>query len=493
MVTQHPDHASTPYWHTSAYISTRFEAEEAYRSFADLGAGEYKWDWEGKLVDESVVERLFGEHFDYFSKNPLGEKTFLTFRLPNPRIETEFRLVRAFINIASAEAVSAHFGFDQPPLFEVILPLTETAEEMIALQDAYEEIHHLKHSLYKLPGKLKHFQVIPLFENITTIASSDEILRKYIQYYQEHFGERPDYLRPYVARSDPALNSGIIPTVLAIKIALSRYHKLSEKEHISLYPIIGAGSLPFRGGLSPDTVAAFAHEYTGIRTTTLQSGFRYDYPLANVITGITELQKMLPQAQADLLTRSHETALMHMAYDAEKFYKQSIEQIAPLINQIASAIPQRRERFQHTGLFGYSRGEGPVRLPRAIGFTCALYSLGIPPEFIGTGQAISTAKKTGTITLLEHSYKNVKADLLFAGKYLNKDNLRELAKSSTAWQYVQESVNMVEEYVGSTLAPQTADEKEHYKLTKKILAGVHKQEALSRLIEEAAVLRKSLG
>ena len=53
MVTQHPDHASKPHWHDSAFLTTHDEAEEAYRSFAELGATEYKWDWEGKLVDEN--------------------------------------------------------------------------------------------------------------------------------------------------------------------------------------------------------------------------------------------------------------------------------------------------------------------------------------------------------------------------------------------------------------------------------------------------------
>ncbi len=67
MVTQHPDHAEKPHWHDRAYITTHDEAEEAYRSFAELGATEYKWDWEGKLVDENVVERLYGKYFEFFS------------------------------------------------------------------------------------------------------------------------------------------------------------------------------------------------------------------------------------------------------------------------------------------------------------------------------------------------------------------------------------------------------------------------------------------
>ena len=121
MVTQHPDNAGKPYWHYKTYISSQYEAEEAYRSFSEIGATEYKWDWEGKLVDESVAERFLGEHFDYFSKKILGTDLFLTFRLPNPRVETEFRLLRAFINMASTAAVAKHFGFKRPPIFEVIL------------------------------------------------------------------------------------------------------------------------------------------------------------------------------------------------------------------------------------------------------------------------------------------------------------------------------------------------------------------------------------
>src|SRR6266542_1671557 len=91
MATQHPDHAQKPFWHSEAFISTQYESEEAYLALSELGIGEYKWDWEGKLVDESILERWFSNHFDFFKKKPLGIDTFLTFRLPNPKVETEFR------------------------------------------------------------------------------------------------------------------------------------------------------------------------------------------------------------------------------------------------------------------------------------------------------------------------------------------------------------------------------------------------------------------
>src|SRR6185503_3328925 len=106
MASQHPDHANIPYWHDNSHITVQHEHKETYLAFSDLDIGEYKWDWEGKLVDESVIERLLGEYYNYFKKNQLGKDKFLTFRLPNPKAETEFRLARAFLNLLSASALT---------------------------------------------------------------------------------------------------------------------------------------------------------------------------------------------------------------------------------------------------------------------------------------------------------------------------------------------------------------------------------------------------
>src|SRR6185437_2278145 len=146
---QHPDHASAPYWHKDPFIPVQDESEETYLAFSDLGIGEYKWDWEGKLVDESVMERLLSNYYEYFKKNEIGKEKFLTFRLPNPKAETEFRLARAFINLLIAAALAKKVGLHSPPLFEVILPMAESAEEMLAIQDAFNEITELKHELYR--------------------------------------------------------------------------------------------------------------------------------------------------------------------------------------------------------------------------------------------------------------------------------------------------------------------------------------------------------
>lgn len=230
MATQHPDHSSRPYWHGEAFIPAIEETRELFLSFADLGTTEFMWDWEGKLVDESVLERLLAKQYQYFKNNPLGREKFLTFRLPNLAVETEFRLGRALMGILSAAGLSKQVGMHSPPLFEVILPMTESSKQMLGVQEAFAEIASLKHPLNKFEqGLLKHIEIIPLFEQVSTIARSAEILEEYFALHKKTFGFLPQSLRPFIARSDPALNSGLAPTVVAAKIALSNYRRLEKK------------------------------------------------------------------------------------------------------------------------------------------------------------------------------------------------------------------------------------------------------------------------
>ncbi len=70
-------------------------------------------------------------------------------------------------------------------------------------------------------------------------------------------------------------------------------------------------------------------------------------------------------------------------------YQRMLESIAGLINVCARYIPPRRSRKLHIGLFGYSRNQGGIVLPRAITFVAALYSMGLPPEVFG----ISASRK----------------------------------------------------------------------------------------------------
>ena len=85
MATQHPDNASAPFWdkQKDPFVSVYKEIDDAIISFKELGVSEFMWDWEGKHADAAVIDRLFTDYYDYFSKHQLGRDKFLTFRIPN--------------------------------------------------------------------------------------------------------------------------------------------------------------------------------------------------------------------------------------------------------------------------------------------------------------------------------------------------------------------------------------------------------------------------
>lgn len=493
MATQHPDNAAKPYWYTTPFISSQAEIKESFLCFSDLGIDEYNWDWEGKFVDEAVVDRLLHEHFHYFQKVPLGREKFLTFRFPNPRIEKQFRLARALMVVITSSQLSQSMGFPDFPIFEAILPLTESAEEIIDIQEAFKTLVSIDHKLLKINETIRHIEIIPLFEQVSTIINSDEILRKYIKIHQKKFGFKPNYIRPYCARSDPALNSGLIPTILALKIALSRYQDLEKDSGVRLFPMLGTGSLPFRGGVQPENIENILKEYAGVKTLTLQSAFRYDYPRTVVKKAVKKIKQELPLRRARHISQKEIKKLEKVILVFQKNYQKSVENFAPLINKLGTEIAKRRERMQHIGLFGYSRGIGKVSLPRAIPFTACFYSLGLPPELIGSGRSLREAKKAGLDTLIYQNYLNFKKDLMSAGNFLNRENLVRLSKKANYWQDLLDDVKILEQELGEEFIPQKANHREHKNLSTKILEKVERNQNVTQLITLTGMLRKSLG
>lgn len=494
MASQHPDHASKPWWNPQALIDASQETQETMIAFEELGIDEYMWDWEGKLVDESVTERLLAQNYEYFQKHPLGRDKFLTYRLPNPFVEIEFRLGRAFLGLISADSLARKANLPTPPLFEAILPMCENAKSLIDIQEAFREMAGLKHWLFNTQrGSLHHLEPIPLFEQVEVITNSDQILAEYVKMHEDKFGFAPKYLRLMVARSDPSLNAGHVANLLAIKVALSRYHKFSQTKGIQIFPIIGCGSLPFRGGLTPTNVEQFVAEYSGIKTVMIQSAFRYDFPKDQVQAGIQKLQQMLPGSDADPLDVETENELVTIMQIFKKHYQNSIATVAELVGRLAPSVPKRRERVQHVGLFGYSRGVGGVSLPRAIKYTASMYSVGLPPEIIGTGRGLRELKNLGLLDNLRRYYLNFEADYRRLGAFLNKTNLQKLASQNPEWAEVQTDVEELEDVLGFALQPQTDEEHQHQELSARVWHGLEKNQDLTDLITQAGVRRKSLG
>ncbi|MFA5791771.1 MAG: phosphoenolpyruvate carboxylase [Candidatus Paceibacterota bacterium] len=493
MATQHPDNAQAPYWEKGGdgFISSREETTECVDAFRTLDVEEFMWDWEGKFTDEAVVDRLFHHYFDYFKRHPLGLKKRLTFRIPNIWEEKGYSLIRSLMVVLTSEDFACDLKFHSPPIFEIILPMTENAKQLIFIQKSFQELARLKSKMFsKFCKNTEYIRIIPLFEGVDTQINGKKILKEYLKLHKKTFNFNPSHLRVFIARSDPAMVSGIVPTVLANKIILSDLRELEEETGIHIFPILGAGSLPFRGGLSPTTIKEFDSEYTGVNTITIQSAFRYDYPLPKVKEAIKYYNNKSPNKSL-AISHADRKKLINIINIFEKEYQNHLNKIVPDLKFVFNSFPRRRERHLHIGLLSYGRKMNKVTLPRAITFTGSFYSLGIPPEFLGISGFLKL--KVDDLILINKYYKNYIKNFIQAGSFLNWQNLKKLSQKNKGWGKIENDIKEVENILKIKFKSINKKETLYSKLTSLLLASKNSSKKVQKLITKTGILRKSLG
>ena len=516
MSTQHPDNVNVPEWSQGPVIDGNAEVYEAYYAYNTLGCQEVMWDSEGKDVDTRVVRKLLSNHWVYFSENELGKDLCLTYRIPNPTAESVEKkvVIETLQNIpVSCDVATLAYKKEVAPIFEVILPFTTNSNEPIWLYNYYrkaivanEEImldDSTKAKDWIGTSKPKRIEVIPLVEDFNSLSNSNRIVEPYIKTV------KPEHLRVFLARSDPALNYGLICAVLLQKIALSKLKKSAQENNVSIHPIIGVGTKPFRGHLSPENLDQFLMEYKGLSTVTVQSAARYDYPLEQTKIFVKLLNEKLPNGEPETIEPQDEELLLNAMRKCMRHYEDVVEALAPLVNSLSSYVPQRRARKLHIGLFGYSRRIAGISLPRAIPFAAALYSIGIPPEFIGC-RALEELND-GEWDMVKKHYINLAHDLVSVGGYVSWENINLLLethkrvsakanmtveKLENALTKILEDLKTVEEKLVIKLGPRNPTQKRHENFTNNFLISYIERdndvEAKGDLIE-AAKLRRCLG
>lgn len=387
MSTQHPDNVDPPFFADAAALTGEDEIEEAYYAFSHLGCDEQMWDAEGKEVDDFVVKKLLAKYGSYFSKHRIGEEVRVTLRVPNPAVEqTEAKILLETLESIprSFDATRAFYDDDLAPIFEVILPMTSSARELNRVYRYYSDILIGKQSMRLGDDDMTvadwvgsfepaRINVIPLYEDLPNMLAADTITEEYLR------DKDVDHQRVFLARSDPAMNYGMLAAVLMAKIALSRLHRLEESSGVKICPILGLGSSPFRGGLTPQTVDQIMANHPSVHTFTVQSAFKYDNEPTEVREAVQRIAAHVPSAPPPI----DEARAIDIIERSGKAYADHIVKLAPMIRSVVRYVPARRTRKLHVGLFGYSRSVGGAELPRAIGLTASLYSVGLPPELLG--------------------------------------------------------------------------------------------------------------
>jgi len=480
MSTQHPDNIQLPFFAESPDMSGDDEVQEAYYAFSHLGCDEQMWDCEGKEVDDFVVRKLLTKYEHYFRINRLGKDIRLTLRVPNPDVERNEAkvLIETLESIPrSCDAASLFYGEEAPPIHEVILPMTMSAESLNRIHYYYKDFVVGKQSKPFYPGdvtiaewignfKPDRIGVIPLFEAKEHMLEAHNILRQFLK------GKDIDHMRVFIARSDPAMNYSMVSAILCNKIALQRLRKLTDETGVKFYPILGAGSAPFRGHLAPSTVEKVMEEYPDIQTFTVQSAFKYDYPVSEVIEAVRKLESTQMMRGYDI----DEGKCLDIIERVSAEYRSTIGPLAPIINYVASFVPKRRMRKLHVGLFGYSRSVGGTNLPRVISFCAACYSIGLPPEVLGLKSLTSD-----DLVCMKDMHVNFPFDMKTAMSLFNEevlDILPDGVKNSIKIDWGEFKPNL-----------------EHREVTSRIIQAVKNRDGsnMQRLLSEAAYIRRYLG
>jgi phosphoenolpyruvate carboxylase len=517
MTTQHPDNANTPPWasSTNGVIEGETELDEAYIAYSKLACSEVMWDSEGKDVDTNVVRKLLSKYSDYFTDNVFGRDIFLTYRIPNPLVEkAERKIVTQTLQSIplQADVASAFYEKDSVPVSAVILPFTTKGAELLWLDRCYGKAIagigdvSLGGSMtvkdWVGAFKPERIDAIPLVEDAGSLSSIDKIVLEYVR------AVKPEVMRVFIARSDPALNYGLITAVLLSKVALGRLSKVQKKTGVRMNPILGVGTMPFRGHLNPENIDNFLLEYKGLSTVTIQSAFRYDYPTDVVERGIATLNRQLPNGELGELEAEQESLIGSAMKKLIPVFQSRVEILAPFINYVASFIPTRRARKLHIGLFGYSRRVKGVTMPRAIPFAAAFYSVGIPPEFIGAQALRSLTDKE--FDAVKQTYRSIQFDYRAAGSLVSWETVHLLVdkydimakitqmnkeKLKNALRYVMADLSTIEETLSLPLGPSDNRSKKHENFVNTFMMSAMDGErsSASNAFIEAAKLRRCLG
>ncbi|MEL9990746.1 MAG: phosphoenolpyruvate carboxylase [Thermoproteus sp.] len=362
MCTQHPD--------STIKISVEEEVEEAVSAYAIYGCDEVMSDFEGKgtpyIQPRDMVLRALKAGL------PLGERFFITPRIPNPALE-DFERSMLAMEAAVLADMRAHKEAGVHGVKWVVLPMSEDPEEVRLAAEMLAK----KTAVYS--GKAE-IQLVPLVEDAFKHLRIADFIKAVVGEYLRR-GVFLDYVRVFLGKSDSAVRHGHLASTLALRAALAVVDALNSEMDHEVVPILGMGSPPFRGGLNHPLLAPIeAAQYSGFSTATIQSAVRYDVPYQQYLTVRESILAFIGRRPDSSLSPAELASIVREASDS---YRKLVAKYSDKIAEMASLIPSTRDRVSWRA-YGrtISSGNVMVNVPRAIVFTAAWYAVGIPPTLL---------------------------------------------------------------------------------------------------------------
>lgn len=477
---QHPDSASR-------YVPVQDEPGEAIQALTStskggLGLEEIMVDYEGKATPYHQTAQIV---YGLLQAGVVpGEEVAITPRLPSATHETVFRQLMALMSAMEANAVSRRLA-NTWAVQEVILPMSDDAQALLKVRHRVADVLNLAGRELGLETHPGIIQLIPLFEEVPELVEIKHILADYIR-LSRLCGFQEERLRVMLGRSDPALSYGLIAAVLAVKLAIADCYRLAEEQQLEIAPIAGFGALPFRGHVTLENIDNLLVDYAGVRTVAIQSAMRYDHGSERTKKLAQRLKAQLPVVPPLSFTPEERQEMVDFLCLFSLTYLEVFYRLPSYVNAIASFIPSQRDRLLSTkSPVGYVRDlprpeklRGMVRdselrgrlaklsrnrvdtLPRAIKYTAAFYTIGFPPEFIGTGRGLKLlSQRYGEAGLrrLEEYYPGLRADLSFAARYANPSVTAHFLPPALM-EPLKEDLQEVQEILEIPLGPQDSDD-----------------------------------
>jgi len=436
MATQHPDSATR-------CVRVSEEVDEALhclrQSDDGLGFDEYLIDYMGKLTPYHQIGQIIRAMGREAGRIP-GRDVFLTPRMVSSFRDEPFRQIMTLAAVMEGIYNSTQIC-GEPGVREMVHAMT-TVDELKRTRDRARSILKMMQRDLKF-AEGSDIQVIPLFEGVPELLSLRIILPKFTE---ELRGQRL-----FLGKSETSLVYGHAATSLAFKIALADIASVANTLGTSYYPIFGGGSLPFRGHITLENIENVLAEYKGVRTYTVQSGMRYDHGPEKTRYLVEKIRSGVGGKDSFEFSDDDRDLIVKSIVVFAKNYLEDLLEIADKVVEVSTFVPNQRERLLESTDVAYYQAIRDVdtflqfcsdsedrnqiarldhkkllTLPRSIRFTAALYTVGLPPELLGMGAALTEiGEKLGQAWLdhlLDEVFPSLRGDLAFASMFLREDS-----------------------------------------------------------------------